>query len=159
MGKQVGEVLVLEGGTLVIDRGGRVAPAREGAAFHVGDVLETKGQAKAVLEFDLGGQAVMGPGTKAEIVSDTEARQTGKPLTVRAGSVWAKFKEQKSAFQIQTAAGVIGIEDVSPGVPSSGPGFVSAGTRPLGAGPGGKDARKRDFRELLKARGWRRKGD
>ena len=83
--------------------------AVEGMKLLLHDQVEAGRDSRVTIAFKLGGQAVLRPGMVVEIVSPTDAvDQASFLFRGKPGSVWAKFKEQKKEFQIQTAAGTLG---------------------------------------------------
>ena len=84
--------------------------AVEGMKLLLHDQVEAGRDSRVTIEFKLGGQALLTPGMLVELVSPTDAVDQAILSKAKSGSVWAKFKEQKNEFQIQTAAGTIGVE-------------------------------------------------
>ena len=111
-GKKVGKVLAITGKTLMSNRNaeGRWFKGYEGMSSHLRERFKTDGDTQAVVEFLIGGQAVIKPGTEIEIIGDRAAKTVGNQLLVRSGTIWAKVNKQNSEMKIKTAGGTMGIE-------------------------------------------------
>jgi hypothetical protein len=81
---------------------------------YVGDHLRTSGESVAAIEFTRGGKIGINAGTEIEITSERAAtdvtdRSSLATLSVKAGSIWAKFTKQQEQFKLQTESCVIGV--------------------------------------------------
>lgn len=110
--KKVGKVLAITGQTLMTNRNaeGRWFKGYEGMPSHMRERFKTDGKTQAVVEFLIGGQAIIKPGTEIEIIGDRSAKTVGNQLLVRSGTIWAKVNKQNSELRIKTAGGTMGIE-------------------------------------------------
>lgn len=72
--------------------------------------LKTDAQTTSTLEFTIGGQAVITPGSQVEVVGQRGVKSGDNAVLLSAGKMWAKFDKQNSQLQIKTSAGVMGIE-------------------------------------------------
>ncbi len=68
--------------------------------------LKADPRTSATMEFNIGGRAVISPGTEIEIVST----ESVKIVDIKSGTFWAKFDKQPEEIQIKTSGGVMGIE-------------------------------------------------
>ena len=68
--------------------------------------LKADPRTSATMEFNIGGRAVISPGTEIEIVST----ESVKVVEIKSGTFWAKFDKQPEEIQIKTSGGVMGIE-------------------------------------------------
>ena len=105
---RVGRVIDIDGPLLMTNRmteNSWYQGYREMDTFHR-ERLKADPKTSATLEFNIGGRAVISPGTEVEIVST----ESVKVVEVKSGTFWAKFDKQQDEIQIKTAGGVMGIE-------------------------------------------------
>ena len=112
-----GKILEMKGKVNVAQIGGETVPAKVGMALHEGDILETKGDAwalielegieKSTVEIDQNSQLLL---SKLEL--DTEEGSQNTMLDVAIGKILikvAKLRHEKSKFEVKTPTSVVGV--------------------------------------------------
>lgn len=110
---KVGKVLGIKGPRLETNRNtdsGKWYQAYPKMATFLAEHLKTDAATTATIEFAIGGQAVISPGTEVEVVSKDGVEKVGNKLVVKSGALWAKIDRQSEQLQIQTSGGTMGIE-------------------------------------------------
>lgn len=115
MGKKLGKVLDIDGRRLMYKRkfpSGQVGTfqAYPGMKVFLNDHFITDENTLATLEFDIGGRALVSPGTEIVVTGQREIDMVGNQFIIKSGKMWAKIDRQNSQLQIQTAGGAMGIE-------------------------------------------------
>lgn len=107
----VGKLIDIDGSQLKTNRladGNRWYQAYPSMTTFYKERLEAGPKTSATVAFDVGGRAVVSPGTRVEVLAKDL-------IKVESGTIWAKFdpdelRGQGKKFSIQTSGGVMGIE-------------------------------------------------
>lgn len=109
---KVGRVLDIDGDVLMTNR---LSDSGWFEAFpmmstYMHERMRSDKNTSATLEFAIGGQAIIAPGSEIEIVAQRDIEAVGNKVILKVGAMWATMDKQKAQVQIQTGGGVIGIE-------------------------------------------------
>lgn len=106
-GPRVGNVL--DGsGELVVD--GRGYPLGPRDPIHLGDQIRSGPDGSVLIEFAIGGRAVINKDVSATVVTQRTVQEDGNAWRVKSDAFWNSVDGQQRRIQIQTSGGVIGIE-------------------------------------------------